>query len=232
MRTCFQEAGLYPYNVESFSCYLAASQVGRETFSSGSRGFWNFRNTLQLSQDIYRSCRKVLLPKPKCIVYTNLACDANLLTFHRLAEFFDIPVFSIDIPSAQTPANVSYVATQLRALVPFLEKVTGRTIDESKLKERLARSRRTLQNYDKFQSARADKYIPSDLVSPLYSGMTNNISSWNRGRRTLYTKTSRRCQQSPLQKRQTYLLDAHDPVLVTGGERCTAFERGSTDCRM
>lgn len=70
---------------------------------------------------------------------------------------------------------MSYVATQLRALVPFLEKVTGRTIDESKLKERLARSRRTLQNYDKFQSARADKYIPSDLVSPLYSGMTNNI---------------------------------------------------------
>ena len=121
------------------------------------------------------AAQKKVLPKPKCIVYTNLACDANLLTFHRLAEFFDIPVFSIDIPSAQTPANVSYVATQLRALVPFLEKVTGRTIDESKLKERLARSRRTLQNYDKFQSARADKYIPSDLVSPLYSGMTNNI---------------------------------------------------------
>ena len=154
---------------------LSCGITGRETFSSGSRGFWNFRNTLQLSQDIYWSCRKGLLPKPKCIVYTNLACDANLLTFHRLAEFFDIPVFSIDIPSAQTPANVSYVATQLRALVPFLEKVTGRTIDESKLKERLARSRRTLQNYDKFQSARADKYIPSDLVSPLYSGMTNNI---------------------------------------------------------
>ena len=94
---------------------------------------------------------------------------------HTPKDFVLLPVFSIDIPSAQTPANVSYVATQLRALVPFLEKVTDRTIDESKLKERLARSRRTLQNYDKFQSARADKYIPSDLVSPLYSGMTNNI---------------------------------------------------------
>lgn len=46
-----------PYNVESFSC-ISCGITGRETFSSGSRGFWNFRNTLQLSQDIYRSCRK------------------------------------------------------------------------------------------------------------------------------------------------------------------------------
>ena len=37
---------------------LSCGITGRETFSSGSRGFWNFRNTLQLSQDIYRSCRK------------------------------------------------------------------------------------------------------------------------------------------------------------------------------
>lgn len=169
-----QEAGLYPYNVESFSCYLAASQAERP-FLQGAEDSGISETLCSYHKTFIGAAEKGLLPKPKCIVYTNLACDANLLTFHRLAEFFDIPVFSIDIPSAQTPANVSYVATQLRALVPFLEKVTGRTIDESKLKERLARSRRTLQNYDKFQSARADKYIPSDLVSPLYSGMTNNI---------------------------------------------------------
>lgn len=52
-----QEAGLYPYNVEKLFL-LSCGITGRETFSSGSRGFWNFRNTLQLSQDIYRSCRK------------------------------------------------------------------------------------------------------------------------------------------------------------------------------
>ena len=169
-----QEAGLHPYNVEGFSCYLSASKAER-AFLQQAENTGISETLCSYHKTFIGAAEKGLLPKPKCIVYTNLACDANLLTFHRLAEFFDIPVFSIDIPSAQTPANVSYVATQLRALVPFLEKVTGRTIDESKLKERLARSRRTLQNYDKFQSARADKYIPSDLVSPLYSGMTNNI---------------------------------------------------------
>ena len=40
-----QEAGLHPYNVEGFSCYLSAS--GGE--------YGHIRDTLQLSQDIYRS---------------------------------------------------------------------------------------------------------------------------------------------------------------------------------
>ena len=48
-------------------------------------------------------------------------------------------------------------------------------IDEDLLAERVARGRETLEEFEKFQSARADRFIPSDLVSPLYSGMTNNI---------------------------------------------------------
>lgn len=57
----------------------------------------------------------------------------------------------------------------------FLEKHTGKKINEDSLRERLTRSRRTLANYDRFQKERVDKYIPADLVSPLYCGMTNNI---------------------------------------------------------
>ena len=86
-----------------------------------------------------------------------------------------MPVFSIDVPSRQTASNVAYVAAQLRALKRFLEQTTGRLIDEDLLAERVARGRETLEEFEKFQSARADRFIPSDLVSPLYSGMTNNI---------------------------------------------------------
>ena len=79
------------------------------------------------------------------------------------------------MPSRQTASNVAYVAAQLRALKRFLEQTTGRLIDEDLLAERVARGRETLEEFEKFQSARADRFIPSDLVSPLYSGMTNNI---------------------------------------------------------
>ena len=139
-----QEAGLYPYNVESFSCYLTASQAER-AFLQNAEDSGLSETLCSYHKTFIGAAEKGLLPKPKCIVYTNLACDANLLTFHRLAEFYHVPVFSIDVPSRQTASNVAYVAAQLRALKRFLEQTTGRLIDEDLLAERVARGRETLE---------------------------------------------------------------------------------------
>ena len=49
-----QEAGLYPYNVESFSCYLTASSAERAFLQNAEDS--GLSNTLQLPQNIYRSC--------------------------------------------------------------------------------------------------------------------------------------------------------------------------------
>ncbi|MCI7813608.1 MAG: 2-hydroxyacyl-CoA dehydratase family protein [Lachnospiraceae bacterium] len=169
-----QEVGLNPYNVEGFSCYLSASMAERGFLQQAenegiSETLCSYHKTFIGAAD------KGVLPKPKCIVYTNLTCDANLLTFRRLSEMFQVPSFSIDVPLQQTEDNVLYVAEQLRALSSFLESHTGKAIDEGRLRQRLRRSQRTLQNYDQFQKARAGKYVPSDLVTPLYCGMTNNL---------------------------------------------------------
>lgn len=168
------EAGLNPYNVEGFSCYLSASRA--------ERGFLQQAENDGLSETLCSyhktfigAADKGVLPKPKCIVYTNLTCDANLLTFRRLADMFEVPSFSIDVPMQQNEDNVIYVADQLRRLGDFLVQHTGAVINEDKLKERINRSNRTLMNYRRFQQERADKYVPSDLVSPLYAGMTNNL---------------------------------------------------------
>ena len=168
------EAGLSPYNVEGFSCYLSASHA--------ERGFLQNAENEGLSETLCSyhktfigAAEKGVLPKPRCIVYTNLTCDANLLTFRRLAEMFQVPSFSIDVPLQQNEDNVHYVEEQLRALSSFLEKHTGKPIHEDKLKERLRRSQRTLINYQRFQQARSDRYVPADLVTPLYCGMTNNL---------------------------------------------------------
>ncbi len=169
-----QEAGLNPYNVEGFSCYLAASHAERGCLQQAENS--GISETLcSYHKTFIGAAERGLLPKPKCIVYTNLTCDANLLTFRRLADFFQVPVFAIDVPSGQNEGNVSYVADQLRDLALFLQKHTGKSIDEERLRERLRRSRATLENYYTFQKLRADRYIPSDLVTPLYSGMTGNI---------------------------------------------------------
>lgn len=169
-----QEAGLYPYNVEGFSCYLAGTHIERSCIQQAENS--GLSETLcSYHKTFLGAAEKGLLPKPKCIVYTNLVCDANLVTFRALAELFDVPAFAIDVPMQQNADNVRYVADQLRELAKFLERQTGKKIDISRVKRRVARTQRTMRNYDAFQTKRADRYIPADLVSPLYAGMTGNI---------------------------------------------------------
>ena len=169
-----QEAGLHPYNVEGFSCYLSASKAER-AFLQQAENQGIAETLCSYHKTFLGAAKKGLLPKPKCIVYTNLTCDANLLTFRTLADFYQVPAFAIDVPWQPNEENVQYVADQLKDLLAFLEKNTGRKISQEALKERLARSKRTLENYKKYQQLRADRYIPADLVTPLYAGMTNNI---------------------------------------------------------
>lgn len=116
-----------------------------------------------------------MLPKPKCIVYTNLTCDANLLTFKKLAKMYEVPIFAIDVPMQQNEDNVQYVSDQLRKLKEFIEECTGKKITDEALTERLRRSKRTLEKFAQYEKESADKYVPADLVTPLYVGMTNNL---------------------------------------------------------
>lgn len=169
-----QEAGLNPYNVEAFSCYLSGSQA--------ERGFLQQAENTGISETLCSyhktflgAAQRGLLPKPRCIVYTNLTCDANLVTFRTLSQLYHVPAFAIDVPMQQNQDNVDYVAAQLRALAAFLQEHTGKPIDEEALKVRLRRSKRTLEKYRTYQQKRADRYVPTDLVTPLYCGMTNNI---------------------------------------------------------
>lgn len=168
------EAGLYPYNVESFSCYLNGSHA-EGGFLQAAEDSGLAETLCSYHKTFIGAAQSGLLPKPSCIVYTNLACDANLLTFQRLADFYQVPRFAIDVPLGQNDENVSYVAEQFRELAYFLQENTNKKIDEKNLIARLKRSRETQEAFDRFQSLRADRYIPADLVSPLYCGMTNNI---------------------------------------------------------
>ena len=82
-----QEVGLNPYNVEGFSCYLSASRAER-AFLQQAENQGIAETLCSYHKTFLGAAQKGLLPKPKCIVYTNLTCDANLLTFRTLADFY------------------------------------------------------------------------------------------------------------------------------------------------
>ncbi len=169
-----QEVGLNPYNVEGFSCFLNGSRA-EQAFLQQSEADGISETLCSYHKTFAGAAAKGVLPKPKCIVYTNLVCDANMLTFRRLAEFYQAPSFFIDVPFEQGADSVSYVADQLRNLKVFLEEKTKKTIDEDALKVRMRRSAQTLENCRRGVALAADRYVPADLNTPMYKGMTNNI---------------------------------------------------------
>ena len=89
--------GLYPYSCEELGCFLSGTQAEQsflqyaesqglpDTFCSYHRVFIG-------------AAEKGLMPKPQFILNTTLACDANLLTFRRLAEYFQVSQFVVDVP--------------------------------------------------------------------------------------------------------------------------------------
>ena len=89
-----QEVGLHPYNVEGFSCYLSASKAER-AFLQQAENQGIAETLCSYHKTFIGAAQKKVLPKPKCIVYTNLTCDANLLTFKKLAKMYDVPIFAI-----------------------------------------------------------------------------------------------------------------------------------------
>ena len=47
-----------------------------------------------------------ILPKPNCMIYTNLACDGNMMTFPYLKDKFECPGFYIDVPYEKNRESV------------------------------------------------------------------------------------------------------------------------------
>ena len=88
-----------PVLPEGLSCYLVSTAAERVFVEAAEeRGV----------PESYCSYHKILLglaetgvmARPRFILNTSLACDANQLTFRRLAEFWDVPRFTVDVPYA------------------------------------------------------------------------------------------------------------------------------------
>ncbi|MBQ8082271.1 MAG: 2-hydroxyacyl-CoA dehydratase [Clostridia bacterium] len=109
-----------------------------------------------------------LLPAPKLIVNTSLVCDANNLTFRTLAEHYDVPRFYVDVPPRQDETALRYVAEQLLALQGFLEEQLGRSMQEERLREAVARSGRTVAALRACIPEKREHSLPGDLTSEMY----------------------------------------------------------------
>ena len=79
--------------------------------------------------------QKGLYPPPVCTVGINTPCDAQVAGTQVMAEIAQVPFFVVDVPYYHSEETILHVAAQLKELIPFLEKHTGRKLDFDRLRE-------------------------------------------------------------------------------------------------
>ena len=115
-------ADMNPYSVEALSCFLAGTRCEQAFLRKAEEE--GFPETMCSYHRVFLGAAlSGILPKPKCMVYTNLACDGNMMTFPYLKQTYEIPAFYIDVPYEKNQDSIQYVAGQLREMKQFLEDI-------------------------------------------------------------------------------------------------------------
>lgn len=159
--------GLLPMFAEATACYLNGA--------AAERGFIRCAEAAGISPTLC-SYHKALLGlglsgvvcPPLFTACTSVACDANNLTFRRLAQEYGIPHFYIDVPYTRGADAVAEVADRLRAFAAFLAERTGRPLDGAALREAVERSGRTVRLLRQAQAAKAGRDLHNDITSEFY----------------------------------------------------------------
>ncbi|HSW58917.1 MAG TPA: 2-hydroxyacyl-CoA dehydratase family protein [Dehalococcoidales bacterium] len=99
------------------------------------------------------------LPRPDAVTWSNLCCDNSAKSSELLLELTDAPGYFVDIPFSDSPAEIAYGVKELRGLIEFLERTTGRQMDWQKLSDIIARLNHQIDLYQQIYELR--KAVPS-----------------------------------------------------------------------
>ena len=171
-----QAAGVLPYSVEQLSSFIGGSRAEQKFLElAGDAGF---SETMCSYHRIFLgSAACGMMPKPAFAVYTNIACDGNLITFPAIERHFNIPGFCIDVPFECSEDAVHDVALQLRQMAAFVEDCAGTRVEEDVLREAVARSWRAALDFRRFLDASVGRRLPADMTTEMYAFLMNHVLS-------------------------------------------------------
>ncbi|MDH2910628.1 MAG: hypothetical protein HKL92_02520 [Candidatus Eremiobacteraeota bacterium] len=121
------------------------------------------------------------IPEPSLLLCNYVGCNVYLDWFGHLAEFTGQSAFQLDIPFIRSASgkpskeDIEYVLRQLHHLIERCEEITGRKLDEEKLREAVRLSSLTgdlwakIKHLTKRTPAPYDAYFDSvTMMAPLY----------------------------------------------------------------
>jgi benzoyl-CoA reductase/2-hydroxyglutaryl-CoA dehydratase subunit BcrC/BadD/HgdB len=106
---------------------------------------------------------KGMMPAPEFLIGTTNPCSGGLAVLENLARHFGRELFVLHIPQDDSGGNVRFLADQMREMVAFASRVSGRKLDDDRLRRSVELSNRASAVMKEiFELAR---HMPSPVAS-------------------------------------------------------------------
>ncbi|MCG0274893.1 MAG: 2-hydroxyacyl-CoA dehydratase family protein [Thermosediminibacteraceae bacterium] len=116
-----------------------------------------------------------ILEKPRFMITTSIACDANIPTFRYLSKKFGVPLCIIDVPYKYSKEAVSYVKKQLQELAAKLEEAFKRKLDLDKLREIVKTENKTRALMREYLNYVGKKTLQTTMTFEMYMLFASHV---------------------------------------------------------
>lgn len=169
-----QSMGINLMFPEALACYLAAAG-SEKIFIETAENNGIPKTLCSYHKAFIGLAESGVLPKPKFVINTSLACDVNHLSFRRIADFYKIGHYQIDVTRRYTKENIKYLEDQLHGLVDFIEANSDFRLDENKLRKAVTRSKHTIENFRKIIELRSERSLSDEMTSQMLSVFATHV---------------------------------------------------------
>jgi benzoyl-CoA reductase/2-hydroxyglutaryl-CoA dehydratase subunit BcrC/BadD/HgdB len=155
-----------PQFTEGLACYLNAASC-EQAFLAYAENAGVPPTLCSYHRVLLGAALSDVMPAPRFVASTSLACDANTSTFRTIASHYGVPHFAVDVPGACTAETIDYVANQLRGAVSGIEETMGKRLDYDRLRAAVRRANRSMKLHREHFRLLAGKYLPIDATSEM-----------------------------------------------------------------
>jgi len=197
-----------PQFTEGLSCYLngAGSEYAFIEYAEKSgvpKSFCSYHKAL------LGAVLSGVLPKPRFVLNTTMACDANTDTFRKIAEHYQVPHFTVDVPNYYGPEEEEYVARQLKEMTSFIEDIMGERLNHKKLQQVMQSEDRSLRLYETYLSKLGLKSMPNDPTTEMYKIFCTHILLGTKKAEKYFELLLKDVENAPQSKDEIRLLWVH-----------------------
>ena len=170
----FRAAGLLPYAAEAVAGFFSAA-CAEQAFITEAEGSGIAETYCSFHKTLIGAERLGVIEAPELVASCSLACDANSLTFKRLAGDWGVARSFIDVPYEVSEDSVSYVAEQFRDLAALLESL-GHPVDRTRLTELCASGQRSLSSLAAGLPLRRGRFLRTTMGQEMQAALALHLS--------------------------------------------------------